>query len=176
MNVRIPIRGITLPLLLLLAAGTNPRARAQSHLPAVTHTAFLANTPSQVQSDGTVQNLHLLVGHSVFLKTTNPLRRIYVSNPQLLQSFISNPKEVVITAKAPGVGTLALWDNTGNSSLYTVSADLDITALRSSLQQALPGQDVQVQAREGKIYLSGSVPGDDSYKEAGRLASLYSQD
>ena len=176
MNVRIPICRIALPLLLALCAGQNLPLRAQNHLPAVSHPAFLADTPSQLRPDGNAQNLRLLVGHSIFLKTTNPLRRIYVSNPQLLQSFISNPKEVVITAKTPGVGTLALWDNAGNSSLYTVSADLDFAALRASIRQALPGQDINVEAREGKIYLSGTVSGDDAYKEANRLGSLYSQD
>src|SRR5258708_6289574 len=42
--------------------------------------------------------LHLLIGHSMFLKTTDRLPRVYVGSPEVLQSFIPSPKEVVITA------------------------------------------------------------------------------
>ncbi len=169
-----------LPASLLAAASF---ARAQVHPPAaplsVASTGrFLADlsTPADVQPDPNSQNLRLIVGHSIFLKTTQRLHRIYVSDPLLLQSFTASPNEVVLTAKAPGVSSVALWDSTGNSLLYTVSADLDVTALRRSLALALPGEDVRVHAQEGRIYLSGTVVGDNAYKEAVKLSSIYSKD
>lgn len=140
---------------------------------------FLAQAsadPADVQPDSTSQNLRLIVGHSIFLKTTERLHRIYVSDPEMLQSFTASPNQVVLTAKNPGVSSVALWDSTGHSLLYTVSSDLDVTALRRSLQLALPGQDVQVRAQGGRVYLSGTVVGDGSYKEAATLAGMYSKD
>lgn len=176
MNVRISIRKIAAPVLMLAGTAAGVPLRAQLHLPPLSPKALAIDPAPAMQTDGATQDLRLLVGHSIFLKTANPLRRIYVSDPKQLQSFISNPKEVVITAKEPGVGTLALWDNAGHSMLYTVSTDVDIDALRASIQRALPGQDIQVSSQGPKIYLAGSVSGDDGYKEAGRLAALYSQD
>jgi pilus assembly protein CpaC len=157
-------------------------ARAQVHNTAAplptSKAAFLAGLPSQadVRPDSAAQNLRLIVGHSTFLKTTNRLRRVYVSDPQVVRSFTASPNEVVITAKAPGVGSVALWDAMGSSLLYTVSVDLDVDALRRSIKLALPAEDVRIQAQEGRIYLSGSVASDDAYKQAASLASIYSKD
>ena len=120
--------------------------------------------------------LHLLIGHSMFLKTTDKLHRVYVGSPKVLQSFIPSPKEVVITAVAPGTSSVALWNTAGQSVLYEVSADLDVTKLRRSIEDALPGQEIHVDSQEGRVYLSGTVIGDDSYKEALQLASFYSKD
>jgi pilus assembly protein CpaC len=120
--------------------------------------------------------LHLLIGHSMFLKTTDRLHRVYVASPKVLQSFIPSPKEVVITAVAPGTSSVALWNSAGQSVLYEVSADLDVTKLRRSMEAALPGQEVRVDSQEGRVYLSGTVVGEDSYKQALQLASMYSKD
>ncbi len=120
--------------------------------------------------------LHLLIGHSMFLKTTDHLHRVYVSSPEVLQSFIPSPKEVVITAVKPGVSSVALWNTSGQSVLYAVSADLDVAALRRSIAEALPGQDIHVSSQEGRVYLSGTVIGDPASQEAIKLASFYSKD
>lgn len=167
---------------LFCIAGALP-ARSQAHNTTTARVsapgaALLASLPTgvHVQAQGTAQNIHLIIGHSLFLKTTNRLRRIYVSNPTVLQSFTSSPNEVVITAKAPGVSSLALWDASGHSLLYTVSADIDVDALRRSMLQSLPYDDVRIQAQEGRVYLSGTVLGDGAYKEASTLATFYSKD
>jgi pilus assembly protein CpaC len=120
--------------------------------------------------------LHLLIGHSMFLKTTDRLHRVYVGSPKVLQSFIPSPKEVVITAVAPGTSSVALWNNAGQSALYEVSSDLDVAKLRHSLEDALPGQEIHVDSQEDRVYLSGTVIGDDSYKKALQLAAFYSKD
>ena len=120
--------------------------------------------------------LHLLIGHSMFLKTTDKLHRVYVGSPKVLQSFIPSPKEVVITAVAPGTSSVALWNTAGQSVLYEVSADLDVNKLRRSIEAALPGQEIHVDSQEGRVYLSGTVIGEDSYKQALHLASFYSKD
>lgn len=120
--------------------------------------------------------LHVLIGHSMFLKTTDKLHRVYVGSPKVLQSFIPSPKEVVITAVTPGTSSVALWNTAGQSVLYEVSSDLDVTKLRRSIEDALPGQEIHVDSQEGRVYLSGTVIGDNAYKQALQLASFYSKD
>ena len=189
LNLHTPSRGIILVSLLAfgMAAKGHAWAGVRSSappLPAIapaltsaSGTPFLVGLPPRPDGhlDGAAHNLRLVVGHSIFFKTANRLHRIYVSDPSVLQSFTASPNEAVITAKAPGVSTLALWDNTGNSLLYTVSADLDVDALRRSVKLALPGEDIRIRAREGRIYLSGTVAGDNAYKQAAALAALYSK-
>lgn len=129
-----------------------------------------------IQNRETEIPMHLLIGHSMFLKTTDKLHRVYVGSPKVLRSFIPSPKEVVITALAPGTSSVALWNTAGQSVLYEVSADLDVSELRRSIEAALPGQEIHVDSQEGRVYLSGTAIGDDSYKEALQLASSYSKD
>ncbi len=133
-------------------------------------TALLSSTESVGET------VHLVVGRSLYINTPTRLRRVYVSNPDVLNSFTASPNQIVVTAKAPGVSGLILWNDTGQSRAYLVSSDLDVEALRTSLVRALPGESVQVEAREGKVYLTGTVSSDEAAAAAIRLATLHSKE
>ncbi|HEY4930561.1 MAG TPA: type II and III secretion system protein family protein [Terriglobales bacterium] len=120
--------------------------------------------------------LHLIVGRSVVIDTSERLRRVYVANPAVLDSLTSSPNQIVLTAKLAGTSSVVLWSQSGQSQLYTVLADLDVSALEDSLAQALPGDHIEVKAAEGKVCLSGVVGSDAAADEAVRLASTYSKD
>lgn len=183
MNIAFPIRIVTARpiagamLLLYLTVAQTVTAQKQS-APSTPVPASLSATAGTnfVSADSLASNLHLVVGHSIFFKTAAHLHRIYISDPNVLQSFLSGPNQVVITAKAPGVSSLALWDMDGHSVLYTVSADLNVDPLRRALKETLPGQAIVVKAKEGRIYLSGTVLGAAAEKDALALASSYSKD
>ena len=138
----------TLALLVLLAVGAGLPVLGQVGTSAAPMPAALASTaslaasaplPISLPEGAALLNLeaevpvHLLIGHSMFLKTTYRLRRVYVGSPTVLQSFIPSPKEVVITAVKPGTSSVALWNTDGQSVLYAVSADLDVSKLRRSM-------------------------------------------
>lgn len=118
----------------------------------------------------------MVVGHSLVLTTATPLRRVYIGNPAVLQSFTSSSTEVVITAKAPGVSSLVLWDSAGNHCLYSVSSNLNADTLLTSIEAALPGTDIHVETSEDRILLSGSVPSDATADMVVKMASTYSKD
>jgi pilus assembly protein CpaC len=120
--------------------------------------------------------LHITVGRSVVLSAAAPLRRIYVGNPAVLQTFTSGLTQIVLTAKTAGVSSMVVWDEAGGSRLYTISADIDPDALRASLDNAFPGADIHAEAGEGKIFLTGSVASDAASDAAFKMASLYSKD
>jgi pilus assembly protein CpaC len=120
--------------------------------------------------------LHLIVGRSFFLNSADKLRRVYVSNPTVLDAMTASPFEVVITAKAAGTSSLVMWATAGEPKMYTVLADVDVAGLRDSVAQALPGDQVEVQAQQGRIHLTGVVDSDAASDEAARLAAIYSKD
>ncbi len=121
------------------------------------------------------QSLHLLVGRSTFIASTTRLKRIYVSNPLALDSFTSNPKEIVVTAKAPGVSSLILWDEWGKSATYEVFSDLDVVALQKEIHQALPHDDIHVEAELDRVSLSGFVGSEAAGDAAAKMAALYAK-
>src|SRR5579875_1983433 len=102
--------------------------------------AGLVTTPG-VSTKFISDAMHMVVGRSMFINTTARLRRVYVSNPDVLDSFTASPRQIVVTAKAPGVSSLVLWDENGGSQSYVISSDADISSLRTALHDALPSDN-----------------------------------
>jgi pilus assembly protein CpaC len=134
-----------------------------------------ANTPLISSTKSTSQPLHILVGRSIFIRSMSRLKLVYVSNPLAVDSFTSSPTQIVVTAKAPGVSSLLLWDEAGQSQSYLVFSDLDVMSLQTELRQALPNEDITVEAQEDRVSLSGTVLSDASADAAVKLAALYTK-
>jgi pilus assembly protein CpaC len=135
-----------------------------------------ALVPPAIISSTTSDQLHITVGRSVMLTSATPLRRIYVGNPAVLQTYTSGSSEIVLTAKTAGVSSMVLWDDAGGHRMYTVSADIDPDALRASFNAAFPVSSIHVETGEDKIFLTGSVASDAASDAALKMASLYTKD
>ncbi len=133
-------------------------------------------SPPSVQAAGSSDVIHVPVGRSIVLTAAAPLRRIYVGNPAIIQSYTSGQREIVITAKTAGVSSMVLWDSAGGHRLYTISADYDPEALRNALAETFPGSDLRADAREGKVVLSGTVASQAVSDAVIKLVNLYSKD
>jgi pilus assembly protein CpaC len=104
------------------------------------------------------------------------MRRVYVSNPKVLDALTASPTELVITAKAAGTSSLVVWNEAGEASNYSVCADIDVAGLRKALAEALPGDQIEVEARQGRVFLSGVVGTDGEAEAAGKMAEVYSKE
>jgi pilus assembly protein CpaC len=151
-----------------LAAFASPHVSAQARADAAP-APLVYPAPAQETS-------HLAVGHSMFVNTAARLKRIYVSNPAVLDCYTASPHQVVVTAKATGVGTVILWDENGASQIDLLSVDLDVKELRRQLDEALPGEAIDVEGREGRITLSGKLRSQAAADVALKLAGLYAKD
>jgi pilus assembly protein CpaC len=165
----------------LLLAASAFDARAQALLPAegVTQDAAPVATSQAhmaLQNSVASDSLHIFVGQSTILRGVSPMRKVYVGNPAVLQTYTSGPEEVVVTGKAPGVSSLVLWDTAGGSCMYTVSVDIDPAALRQALDRAYPNNVLQVEASQDRLMLSGTVPSAEASDGAFKLASMYTKD
>jgi pilus assembly protein CpaC len=151
----------------------NSRTGGQAVAPGSAHAVA---PPSTSQSNAASQTLHLVVGRSLYITTTSRLRRVYVSNPLVLDSLTASPNELVITAKAAGTSSVVVWNEAGESTMYTVFADVDVAGLRDALTEALPGCQIEVESQQGRVFLSGVVGADAEAEAAGKLAAVYSKD
>lgn len=157
-------------------ADAGPTITQQHVAPLALKSAATAAADSASANADDSRTLHLVVGRSFFFELPERLRRVYVSNPAVLDALTVTPLEVVITARTAGTSSLALWISEGQPQMYTVLADVDVAGLRESLAQALPGDHVTVEAQQGRIHLTGVVDSDAAADEAGRLAAVYSKD
>lgn len=122
------------------------------------------------------QALHIVVGRSMFVNTKARLRRVYVANAAVLDSYTANPNQLVVTAKTPGVSTIIMWDESGESKAYLVSSDINVEALQASLKESMPNENIKAEGNEGRVLLTGTVNNTAHAEAAVKLATLYSKD
>lgn len=120
-------------------------------------------------------SLHLVVGRSMFINTVSRVRRVYVSNPAVIESLTASPYQIVVTARAPGISTVILWDESGHSRAYLVSCDVDVSGLRAALKDAFPTESIRVDGHEDQITLAGTISSSQTGDAAVKLAGLYSK-
>ena len=149
-------------------------ARAQEKPGAATAPAsFVGTMGTSAQVVG--EPLHLLLGRSMFVNTDNRIRRVYVSNPDVLDSFTSSPHQIVITAKTPGLSSLVLWDETGQSRAWLIHSDLDVSNLHHALEEAFPDANIRVEGHGDTVDLAGTVASPEIAEAAVKLAGLFSK-
>src|SRR5438045_3426756 len=108
-------------------------APAQVEAPAPAPAAAPA-PPQQIPAPSEGQALHILVGKSVVVNVQAPITRVLSSNPTVIETLATSPTEIVVEGRAPGTSNLILWDQSGHSQMLDVMVDLDVSALRTSLQ------------------------------------------
>jgi pilus assembly protein CpaC len=112
----------------------------------------------------------------VFINTKARLRKVYVANPVILETYTADPNQIIVTAKAPGVSTVVLWDEDGQSKTYMISSDINVEDLDAAFKQSLSTSKIQVEGTEGRVILKGTVSNAAALDSALKLASLYSKD
>lgn len=122
------------------------------------------------------QSLHVLVGKSVVINVEARVRRILVSNPAVIEALATSPTQVVVEAKTSGTSSLVLWDESGRSRLLDVTVDLDVSGLRTAIEDAFPNAAIQVQADGSRVILSGAVPDQHAEDNLLKMANVYSKD
>lgn len=119
------------------------------------------------------RTLHVIVGQSLVIKTHSRLRKIYISNPSVLDSYTVNPHQLLVSVKSAGVSTLAVWNELGRYRLYTVISGLDVTGLQAALDAAFPHQQIHASAQLNRITLTGAVTTKEEAARAENIAAGY---
>lgn len=163
-----------------LLSAANGFAQATNHATIVSKSApaysggnasgdFTSSLPAQ-------QDVHLVVGRSIFVNTKHRLVRVYITNPLILDSYTATPNQVVVTAKATGTSSVIVWDEAGEVQAFLITSDIDVATLRESMKSALPNENVQVNSSEGHIVLTGTTGTGNISDAAMKLAASYSKD
>ena len=171
-----------MPSLAVPSGAQGPPAPAETHSAYPHREARVRSANAQPMAAQTIklpqsgETLHVIVGRSMFVNTPERLRRVYISNPTVIESMTPSPHDIVITAKIAGTSSIILWDEAGESKVFTVMADVDIAGLRESLSQALPADRFNVEVEQDRLFLAGVVGSDAEADIAARLAASYSKD
>jgi len=135
---------------------------------AAPQTAPAENTGNQV--------LHILVGHSVVIRTDPRLQRVLVGNPAVVTTATTAPNEVVVTTTAAGSSSVVLWQEDNRSRIIEVFADVDVSLLREAITRGLPGEAVEAESEEGRVVLTGTASSTAVADQIGKMAAPFSKD
>jgi pilus assembly protein CpaC len=133
---------------------------------------LLVATPAAAQSEG--EALHIFVGKSVVINLQSPVTRILSSNPTVIDTLATSPTQIVVEGKAAGASSLILWDAAGHSQMLDVTVDVNVSHLRTAIEQTYPGQQITVQSDGAHLILTGTVSDGKIVDDVGKMAGLYS--
>ena len=113
---------------------------------------------AQVGPNGpSAEALHLLVGRSLVISSQARIVRISVADPAIVDAMVVSPTQILISGKSPGVASLVIWDETGQSQTFDAYVDVDVSEIGAKIHQVMPSEPIQVEARGGVLTLSGQV-------------------
>lgn len=132
--------------------------------------------PLPEETAGGNQVVHILVGHSVVIRTDPRLTRVLVGNAAVVGTETTAPNEVVVTAIAPGSSSVVLWQENNQSRIIEVFADVDVSLLREAITRGFPGEAIGAEAEEGRVVLSGTASSAAVGDQIGKMAVPFSKD
>jgi pilus assembly protein CpaC len=142
----------------------------QAAAPTGTQTTTL---PAQSQPQGSAP-LRVMVGKSLLINTTERLRRISVTDPNIAYPQVITPTQILVHGKTPGEVSLLIWDELERSRSFDLRVDVDVSAAAEEERRVFPDEQITVTPSRAAVVLSGHVSTEDVVKRAGELASAYS--
>jgi len=119
--------------------------------------------------------LRVMVGKSLLINTTDRLKRVSVTDPEIADALVVTATQVLVHGRSPGEVSLLIWDEFERSRSFDLRVDVDITAAAEEMKRIFPDEQIDVSASRSAIVLSGHVTTEDVTKHAGMVAGAYSK-
>lgn len=122
--------------------------------------------PTQAAQPGQVSqnDVSLTVGKSIIMNSPVPIERVAVGFGDLVEATAVGPREVLVSAKAPGETTLIIWQQGGNKLMFDVTvrpsqfaANSRNDAVRRELDKELPESNLEFNVENDSVFLRGRV-------------------
>jgi pilus assembly protein CpaC len=132
-----------------------------------------AQRPAEAtQIPATGRPILLEIGKGTLIRLARPAGTVFVANPDIADVQVKSPQLVYISAKAPGETVIYAVDAHDNVLLNApVRVDLDLSELRRSLGQLVPGAPISVTQVDSSLVLSGAVADAGQAEKARALAA-----
>ena len=140
--------------------------------PAPPNTPATSLPPSETQG---AAPLRVMVGKSLLINTTERLKRISVTDPNVADALVVTPTQILVHGRAPGEVSLLIWDELERSRSFDLRVDVDVSAAAEEEKRVFPDEQIVVTPSRSAIVLSGHVSTEDIAKRAGMIADAYSR-
>jgi pilus assembly protein CpaC len=119
--------------------------------------------------------LRVMVGKSILINTTVPLKRVSVTDPAIADALVVTPTQILVHGRAPGEVSLIVWDEQERSRSFDLRVDVDVTAATEEIHRIFPEEKIDVSASRSAIVLSGHVATKEDSERVGLIAGAFSK-
>ncbi len=154
------------------ALGEAPQSSASDQAGAASQQTTLPPQSSQMQGSAP---LRVMVDKSLLINTTERLKRISVSDPDVAYATVITPTQILVHGRSAGEVSLLIWDELERSRSFDLRVDVDVSACAEEEHRVFPEEQITVTPSRSAVVLSGHVSTEDVAKRAGELASAYSK-
>src|SRR5438128_2981759 len=119
--------------------------------------------------------LRVMVGKSLLINTTERLKRVSVTDPNVVDAEVVTPTQILVHGLAAGEVSLLIWDELERSRSFDLRVDVDVSAAAEEERRVVPDEQIAVSPSRSAIVLSGHVSTEDVAKHAGMIAEAYSK-
>ncbi|MDQ3347861.1 MAG: type II and III secretion system protein family protein, partial [Acidobacteriota bacterium] len=143
---------------------------AASPAPAAQALATQASAPAATARP-TYERVLVTAGRSTVVATDFAVIRIAITNPEIADAVVVQPREILVDGKKAGTVSLIVWSSTERKQ-YDIVVEPAITTLEQQLQALFPGEDIVVSVSDEAIILSGQVSSTNVMLRAAEIATL----
>jgi pilus assembly protein CpaC len=119
--------------------------------------------------------LRVMVGKSILINTTERIKRISVTDPNIADPNVITPTQILVHGRSAGEVSLLIWDELERSRSFDLRVDVDVSALIEEERRVFPDEQITVTPSRSAVVLSGHVSTEDVAKRAGQIADAYSK-
>src|SRR6266567_5148419 len=138
--------------------------------PTATPLQDMSGVPTNIRPTGPPVVLEL--GKGTLFHLPRPAATVFVANPDVADVQVKSPTLLYISANKTKPGETVVYAVDGNDNVLVsavIRVEYDLSRLRQSYKQTMPGERVSVSSVEGKLLLSGEV---SSAGQAERIRAL----
>lgn len=136
--------------------------------------AATAQAPAEGESHGAAP-LRVMVGKSLLINTTERLKRVSVTDPNVADAIVVTPTQILVHGRSAGEVSLLIWDELERSRSFDLRVDVDVSATAEEERRVFPDEQITVTPSRSAIVLSGHVTTEEIAKRAEMIAGAYSK-
>ncbi|MGJ8564936.1 MAG: type II and III secretion system protein family protein [Alphaproteobacteria bacterium] len=162
------------------AAGVNAGTRSYSHVQSQAQIRSLAGTQNhtiKVQSPGqsaTSKSIVIPFSKSTVVELPTEMMDVIVSNPDIVEAMVHTSHRTVLIGKKTGQTNAYFYGHNGKEILsLEIRVERDINGLKDLIKQHANGAEVEVQAVNDNLLLTGSVANAGMSSRIHALADMW---
>jgi pilus assembly protein CpaC len=127
--------------------------------------------PALADEQGVVR-LEITIGKSQVVELKEPFTRVSVTNPGIADVFVVTPNQLLVSGKAVGTTSLVVF-YPRKTVFFDIFVQTDLALLRERLKHVAPKDEIDVQAAQDSLILTGTSTSEQVMAGAIEVASVF---